>query len=284
MNDSKFLIIGANGQLGTALRKQYPKAQAIDVDKLDITNREAVQAFDWSNIEVILNSAAYTNVDGAETTEGRLVAWNANAIGPRNLAEVAIQHYITLIHVSTDYVFDGTKANHLENELFSPLGVYGQSKAAGDIAISLSPKYYILRTTWVIGDGKNFVRTMLEVGKKNISPTVVNDQIGRLTFTSELVKVIDHLLKTKPAFGTYNSTNTGKPMSWANITREIFRLAKFNLQVTDTSTAEYFAKKPGVAPRPLNSSMNLTKLGSTGFISRDWLDDLKLYVESELNK
>ena len=284
MNESNFLIIGANGQLGTALRKQYPKAKAMDVDKLDITDREAVQTFDWSNVDAILNSAAYTNVDGAETTEGRVIAWKANAIGPRNLAEVAVQHNITLIHISTDYVFNGTEANHRENEFFSPLSVYGQSKAAGDIAVSLSPKHYILRTTWVIGEGKNFVRTMLDVGKKNISPTVVSDQIGRLTFTTELVKVIDHLLKTKPAFGTYNSTNSGKPMSWADITREIFRLAKFNLQVADTSTAEYFANKPGVAPRPLNSTMDLSKLGSTGFVSRDWLEDLKLYAESELNK
>jgi dTDP-4-dehydrorhamnose 3,5-epimerase len=284
MDEAKFVIIGANGQLGTALREQYKNARAIDVNELDITNRDAVQAFDWSNVTVVLNGAAYTNVDGAESADGRVIAWSVNAIGPRNLAEVAGQHGITLIHISTDYVFDGSNVNHLENELFSPLSVYGQSKAAGDVAISLAPKYYILRTTWVIGEGKNFVRTMLDLGKKNISPTVVSDQIGRLTFTTELVRAIDHLLKNKPVYGTYNSTNEGRSMSWADITREIFKLAKFNLQVTDTTSSEYFANKPGIAPRPLKSTMDLSKLASTGFMFRDWLEDLKIYVEKELKK
>lgn len=282
MDEAKFVIIGSNGQLGTALREQYKNARAVDVNELDITNRDAVQAFDWSNVTVILNSAAYTKVDGAETADGRVIAWSVNAVGPRNLAEVAIKYGITLIHISTDYVFDGSHSNHLENELFSPLSVYGQSKAAGDIAISLAQKHYILRTTWVIGEGKNFVRTMLDLGKKNISPTVVSDQIGRLTFTDELVRVIDHLLKTSPAYGTYNSTNYGKAMSWADITREIFKLAKFNLQVANTTTAEYFANKPGIASRPLDSTMDLSKLKATGFMFRDWLDDLKIYIEKEL--
>jgi dTDP-4-dehydrorhamnose 3,5-epimerase len=284
MDDSKFLIVGANGQLGQALQAQYPNAQAVDSSTLDITDAIAVNAFDWSGVTTILNAAAYTNVDGAETTDGRIAAWKVNATGVRNLAAIATEHNLTLLHVSSDYVFDGSQDNHSEEEPFSPLNVYGQSKAAGDIAASLVPKHYVLRTTWVIGEGKNFVRVMLGLGTKGISPTVVADQIGRLTFTSELVRIIDHLLSTNAAAGTYNATNSGEPASWADITREIFKDGSYDLTVTNTSTVDYYAGKEGVAPRPLNSIMDLAKLQQTGFTSRDWRDDLKDYIMKELVK
>ncbi|MFA5004402.1 MAG: NAD(P)-dependent oxidoreductase [Candidatus Saccharimonadales bacterium] len=284
MDDSKILIIGAKGQLGTALCQKYPKARAVDSDKLDITDRAAVEAYDWSGVEIIVNAAAYTNVDGAETTEGRRAAWAINADAVANLVAVAAQYDATLVHISTDYVFDGTAESHLEDEGFAPLSVYGASKAAGDLAVSLTPKFYLLRTSWVIGEGKNFVRTMLDLGKRGIAPTVVADQVGRLTFTSELVRVIDHLLTTKAAFGTYNATNSGESASWADITREIFKLAGFDLQVSDTTTAEYYAGKDGIAPRPLRSTLELTKLESTSFEPHDWHDDLKDYIAKELKK
>ncbi len=282
MDDSTIFIVGANGQLGTALRAQYPAAQFADIDELDITSRESVDAFDWSGIATILNAAAYTNVDGAETPEGRVIGWSVNASAVANLVRVALKHEITLLHISSDYVFDGTKEPHQEDEPFSPLGVYGQSKAAGDAVVSVLPKHYILRTTWVIGEGKNFVRTMLGVAEKGISPTVVADQVGRLTFTDELVRAIDHLLTTRAPFGTYNVTNSGKLASWAEITRDIFRLAGYkNLTVTDTTTAEYFAGKEGIAPRPLGSDMSLEKLHATGFVSQDWQDNLAAYIKQE---
>lgn len=282
MNDSEIFIIGANGQLGTALRTQYPGAQFADAGELDITNQESVQNFDWTGITTILNAAAYTNVDGAETQEGRILAWSINADGVANLVAVAAQHDMTLVHISSDYVFDGTKIPHVEDEKLSPLSVYGATKAAGDIAVSLLPKFYILRTTWVIGEGKNFVRIMLGLAEKGVSPTVVADQIGRLTFTSELVKAIDHMLSTNAPYGVYNVTNEGKPMSWADITREILTAAgHHNLTVTDTTTEEYYAGKLGIAPRPLQSEMDLTRLHSTGFVSRDWKDDLNDYIEKE---
>src|SRR5690606_14834870 len=199
-----------------------------------------------------------------------------------NLVAVAAQHDMTMVHISTDYVFDGTKDIHDEEEAFAPLSVYGASKAAGDIAVSLAPRFYILRTSWVIGEGKNFVRTMLDLGKKGISPTVVSDQIGRLTFTSELVRAINHLLTIDAPFGTYNVTNDGQSASWADITRKIFELAGIPNTVTDTTTAEYYAGKDGIAPRPLQSTLNLDKIQSTGFKSRDWVDDLKEYTHKEL--
>jgi dTDP-4-dehydrorhamnose 3,5-epimerase/reductase len=285
MDSSTFLIIGANGQLGTALREKYPQAKAVDSDGLDITDAEAVQAFDWSAIKIIINAAAYTNVDGAESSEGRVIAWKVNAVGVANLTAIARQHDLTLVHISSEYVFDGTKTPHVEAEPFSPLGVYAQTKAAGDIAASVWPKHYILRTSWVIGEGKNFVRTMLSLGAKGISPSVVGDQIGRLTFTSELVRAIDHLLGNSHHFGTYNVSNSGDPASWADVTRAIFELGSFaDLTVTDTTTEAYFADKPEASPRPLLSTMDLTKLESTGFQPKNWHEDLKVYIENEKSK
>jgi dTDP-4-dehydrorhamnose reductase len=283
--ESTILIVGANGQLGTALKAKYPAAQAVDSSELDITDARAVETYDWSKVSIILNAAAYTNVDGAETAEGRIAAWKVNATGARNLAEAAVVHSLTLVHISSDYVFDGTLDNHVEDESFSPLGVYGQSKAAGDVAISLVPEHYNLRATWVIGEGKNFVRTMIGLGQKGISPGVVSDQVGRLTFTSELVRSIEHLLTTGADYGTYNASNGGTPASWADITREIFKLAGFSeLSVTDTTTAAYFADKPEASPRPLKSTLDLSKLEKTGFTPRDWHDDLTDYVKKQISE
>jgi dTDP-4-dehydrorhamnose 3,5-epimerase len=281
MDPQSILIVGANGQLGQALQAQYPEAKAVDSSELDITNQEQVQNFEWNGVTTILNAAAYTNVDGAETAEGRVAAWRVNAVGSANLARVAIENDLTIVHISTDYVFDGSKETHTEDEPFSPLGVYGQSKAAGDVAVALVSKHYILRTSWVIGEGKNFVRTMLGLGEKSIAPTVVADQVGRLTFTSELVKAIEHLVSSNAPHGTYNVSNGGEPASWAAITREIFKLAGYDLAVTNTTTAEYFASKPDIAPRPLQSTLSLDKIQATGFTPTDWHDDLADYISKE---
>lgn len=282
MDASKFLIVGANGQLGTALREKYPGAAAVDSRELDITSADAVASYDWSNVSVILNAAAYTNVDGAEMPEGRIAAWKVNAAGVANLTRAAIRHNLTLVHVSSEYVFDGTQSPHTEEEPLSPLGVYAQTKAAGDIAAFTHSKTYILRTSWVIGQGKNFVRTMISLAEKNISPSVVGDQIGRLTFTSTLVDAIDHLLSTKAAHGTYNVSNDGEPTSWADVTRSIFtELGRDNLTVTNVTTGEYFKSKPEAAPRPLHSVLDLTKIKATGLTLRDWHDDLTEYIKKE---
>lgn len=281
MDDSQIFITGANGQLGTALRQKYPGAKSADISELDITDKESVLNYDWTNIRFILNAAAFTNVDGAETSEGRIAAWKVNATAVSYLSEAARKNDITLVHISSDYVFDGTQNPHTEPENFAPLSVYGDSKAAGDLLVGSTPKHYIIRTSWVIGEGNNFVRTMLVLGKKGINPTVVSDQIGRLTFTSELVSAIDHLLTTKSPFGTYNVSNDGESKSWADVTREIYKQAGLTNTVTDTSTAEYYAGKAGIAPRPLQSTLDLSKIKSTGFITTDWKEDLKKYIEKE---
>ncbi len=282
MNDSEVFIVGANGQLGTALRALYPNAKSADIDELDITNAESVDNFDWSNIKVILNAAAYTNVDGAETSEGRIAAWKVNATAVGHLTTAAIAHDITIVHVSSDYVFDGTVTPHLETEDLSPLGVYAQTKAAGDIAVGLAPKHYLLRTSWVIGEGKNFVLTMKSLAEKGIRPSVVNDQIGRLTFTSDLANAIAHLLSTQAPFGTYNFTNDGDSVSWAEIAGIVYDQIGYSKDdVTGVTTAEYYAGKEGIAPRPLQSTLSLDKIKATGFVIRDWREALSEYLSKK---
>ena len=282
MDESTFLIIGANGQLGKSLQQKYPKARTADLSELDITNLESINKYDWSQITTVLNAAGYTNVDGAETDEGRVAAWNVNASAVANLANAAIKHGFTLVHISTEYVFDGTKTPHNEDEPFSPLSVYGASKAAGDIAASFTSKHYILRTSWLIGEGKNFVRTMLDLGQNGASPKVVSDQIGRPTFTIELARAINHLLQTKTPYGTYNLSNSGDPASWADIARAIFQDAELNVNVTNTTTADYQANKPEAAQRPLNSILDLSKIESAGFKPADWREDLREYIKKEV--
>lgn len=284
MDGSNILITGANGQLGLALRAIYPKATKTDTAELDITDTEALKKFDWSGIKIIINAAAYTNVDGAETPEGKKLAWAVNDKAVGNLAKIAQEKGILLVHIATDYDFDGNKkVPYKEDDPVNPLGVYAKTKTAGSKRAAQVPAHYIVRTAWVIGDGKNFVRTMLELGQKCVVPTVVADQIGRPTFTTELARAIKSLIDNKAPYGTYNVTNEGAPISWADFTRAIFKEAGFNLNVTDTTTKDYFASKPGVAPRPLNSLLDLTKIESVGFRPRDWHEDLKEYVRKELN-
>lgn len=266
--------------MGRALQAKYPQATAVDREDFDITDWQFVKDYDWSKLDIILNAAAYTNVDGAETDEGRKLSWQINAAGPGYLAKVAAHHGITLVHVSTEYVFDGLQTAHKEDEPLTPLGVYAQAKAAADIAVSVTPKHYILRTSWLIGDGPNFVRTMMGLAEKDISPTVVSDQVGRLTFTDTLVGAISHLLSNGSPYGVYNVSNDGEPASWADVTRAIFKeLGRNDLSVADTTTAEYFANKEGVAPRPLQSSFNLDKIKSAGFQLKDWHEELKKYIQ-----
>lgn len=212
------------------------------------------------------------------------MAWKVNDEAVGSLASVATEKNLLLVHISTAYVFDGSKKIYKEDEPFSPLGIYAKSKAAGDQKVAKTPKHYIVRTDSVIGEGKNFVRAMLDVGKKGVSPKIVADQTIRPTFTSELAKAIKILINKPAEYGTYNVTNEGDPISWAGFTRAIFKEAGFNQKVIDITYEEYSSGKPGVAPRPLNSVLDLTKIESTGFRPRDWREDLREYVKKELNK
>ena len=277
----KTLILGAHGQLGKELVSHYPEADAYRHEELDISDISQVDALDWSKYDTIINAAAYVNADHSETLEGRRMTWLANAVGPRNLAKVAIDNSIRLVHFSSEYVFDGVQQNHSEDEVFSPLSVYGETKASADLTVSLVPEHYILRTSWVIGDGHNFVKTMKRLADMRIEPKVVNDQFGRLTFTSELIRAVEHLLTNEAPSGTYNLTNSGKIKSWADIAADTFELAGHDRnRVKPITTDEYKQDKTHFAPRPTHSDLDLAKIQSTGFVSQDYEPLMEEYVKS----
>ncbi|MGQ7310488.1 sugar nucleotide-binding protein [Microbacterium arabinogalactanolyticum] len=271
----RVLITGADGQVGRALRAVFGSAAHVEYatrEALDLTSPQLGTARHWRDYGTIINAAAYTAVDAAETAEGRRTAWAVNAEAVASLARIATEHGITLVHISSDYVFDGTADRpYLEDDPIAPLGVYGQSKAAGDLAAATAPRHYVIRTSWLVGDGDNFVRTMASLAERGIDPKVVDDQNGRLTFSDDIVRGIRHLLRAEAPYGTYNLTGSGEPRTWADIARDVYRLTGHDpARVTGVSTDDYFASAAEpVAPRPLNSTLDLTKIRSTGFRPSD---------------
>ncbi|WP_374157608.1 sugar nucleotide-binding protein [Mycobacterium sp. G7A2] len=281
----KTLILGADGQLGRALRKVYGERTNVEfASRSDFDLAMPGTALDrcWRDYDTIINAAAYTAVDTAETPGGRADAWATNVTGLARLARIATLNGITLVQISSDYVFDGTAQRpYREDDPVTPMGVYGQTKAAGDQITATVPRHYIVRTSWLIGDGHNFVRTMLSLAARGISPRVVNDQYGRLTFTSELAQAIRHLLERRPPYGIYNVSGSGPVGSWADIARRTFALAGSDPnRITDVSTAEYSIGTSGpISPRPHNSVLDLERIRSTGLSPRDADNTLKQYVE-----
>lgn len=282
----RILVTGANGQLGKALRIEFPDAEFVDRSTFDITDTNTWGDRNWSQYSTIINAAAYTKVDVAETAEGRVEAWKANATAVQNLARIAIDNHLTLVHVSSDYVFDGTNDIHSEDEVFSPLGVYGQSKAAGDIAAATVPKHYIARTSWVVGDGNNFVKTMARLAENGINPHVVDDQFGRPTFTEDIAKGIKHLLETGAPYGTYNMSNDGESVSWRQFAQKVYEYTGNDpVRVDSQSTDDFIAGKVkqgvDVSPRPLQSTLNIDKIRNAGFAPRRWDTALREYLEQQ---
>ena len=293
MAPKRTLVTGCNGQLGRAVRALAEERGVAkdfdfcDIDTFDMSDPDAYAQYDWSLYGTVINCGAYTAVDRAETPEGRAIAWKANATGPALLARTCAGHGVTLVHVSSDYVFDGTAEVHTEDEPFSPLSVYGQTKAAGDIAVAGCPRPYIMRSSWVIGEGHNFVKTMKGLSDRVADPedglaqvTVVDDQLGRLTFTRDMAEAIFHVLGSHAPYGTYNCTGSGAVKSWADIARAVFEAANCNGEnVVPVSTADYYANATGpVAPRPVHSALDLSGLESVGFHMPDWEEELGEYL------
>ncbi len=281
------LILGAGGQVGRALAAALPDATAWDRTAFDLAafanTASANAAFanaargPLEGWDVVINAAAWTDVDGAEIH--RAGAWRANAAGPAALARAAQAGGFVLVHFSSEYVFDGTSPRpYREDDPVAPLSAYGASKAAGDLAVQGVARRYLLRPTWVVGGGRNFVRTMLGLAARGIAPTVVDDQVGRLTFAADLTAAVVTLLRERAPFGDYHVTGGGPPASWADVAREVFRLAGADLPVTGTSTAAYFADKPTAAPRPRNSVLDTGKAAAAGVAMPDWRERLAAYV------
>ncbi|MBP1325255.1 dTDP-4-dehydrorhamnose 3,5-epimerase [Leucobacter exalbidus] len=278
MKPKRTLVLGANGQLGRALRLAMPEADFVGRDQVNLEAADPFAGVRFADYDTVINAAAYTAVDVAETAEGRAAAWAANVTGITKLAAAVAGSGITVVHVSSDYVFDGTRESYTETDAFAPLGVYGQTKAAADAIVATLPRHYIVRTSWVIGDGNNFVRTMASLAERGIDPAVVNDQVGRLSFTEDIAAGIAHLLQARPEYGTYNLTNEGPAESWAQIAARVFELTGHDAsRVSGTSTAEYFKGKEA-APRPLNSTLALDKIEATGFVPRTAADALAAYL------
>ncbi|MGH3346265.1 MAG: sugar nucleotide-binding protein [Nocardioides sp.] len=274
------LILGSGGQLARALSQVFPKARTAGLRDLDITDRDALEAWSWSDFDVVINAAAWTDVDGAESLSGRQQAWQTNAQGPAHLARLATKHRFTLVHYSTDYVFDGTRPEHTEDEPMSPLGAYGQSKAAGDLAVLNTPRHYLLRTSWLVGEGKNFVATMSALARRGTSPQVVDDQHGRLTFSLELARATKHLLDVSAPCGTYNVTNAGPVMSWAEVARQVFALCGRDPGDVVPISTEQYASGRSPAPRPHHGGLHLAKLRGTGFEPESAATALERYLST----
>ena len=291
MAPKRTLVTGCNGQLGRAVRALAEERGVVnafdfcDIDTFDMSDPAAYGKLDWSLYGTVINCGAYTAVDRAETPEGRRIAWAANANGPALLARTCAEHGITLVHISSDYVFDGTRELHDEGEAMSPLSVYGQSKAAGDIAVAGCARHYIMRSSWVIGEGKNFAKTMCALSDKVAAGdlervTVVDDQLGRLTFTRDVAAAIFHVLDAHAPYGTYDCTGSGAVRSWADIARACFEAKNGNGdKVVPVSTADYYASAEGpIAPRPHFSALDLSKLEGVGFHMPDWEEGLLEYL------
>lgn len=270
-------VVGATGQLGRALLVALPDAVGITHDQLDLTDVDAVAAFDWSRFDTIINAAAYTRVDEAESATGRAACWAINVTGVGTLVAAARSHNCRLVQVSSDYVFDGTMHPHAADEALSPLGVYGQSKAAGEALAATWPDHLIVRTSWLIGDGANFVTTMLDLAERDAQPSVVADQHGRLTFADDLAAAIVHLLSIG-ASGVWQVSNGGPAQSWHDIAAKVFALAGRDASdVVPVSTAEYASGRQ-LAPRPTHSAFDLAPLVASGFQPPDADARLVSYV------
>lgn len=270
----KILVTGADGQLGRALRKVLGsrgdyRARA----QFDITDPPALN---WRQYAAIINAAAYNDVDRAETDRAR--AWAVNAHGPAALARIAAANDLTLVHVSTDYVFDGSKDSFTEDDPVAPLNFYGAAKAAGDAAAQVAPRHYVVRTQWVYGEGANFVDTMKGLALAGKQPQVVHDQVGRVTSAEDLATGIVHLLDTSQEYGIYNLTGTGDAVGRDEIAMAIFiALGHDPAEVHPVSTAEFQGEKDH-ADRPSISVLDTAKIEATGFTPTNWRAGLALYL------
>ncbi|MBQ8940343.1 MAG: dTDP-4-dehydrorhamnose reductase [Firmicutes bacterium] len=299
----KFFVTGVGGQLGhdvvNELAKRGHNAVGSDIAPqysgindnsavtkaeyiaLDITDKNAVSAV-IENVKPdgIVHCAAWTAVDAAEDEENKAKVFAINEQGTKNIAEAAKTVDAKMIYISTDYVFDGqgTEPWKADCKDYKPLNVYGESKLGGELAVSGTlDKYFIVRIAWVFGlNGKNFIKTMLSVGKTHDKVRVVNDQIGTPTYTLDLARLLVDMAETEK-YGYYHATNEGGFISWYDFTKEIYRQAGYSTIVEPVTTAEYGISK---AARPFNSRLDKSKLVEMGFTPLPtWQDALSRYLK-----
>ena len=286
----KILLTGCNGQLGRAIQKEY--GDTVEFLRTDFIDAEGITRLDISDIDqvmnfaraekpdAIINCAAFTNVDGCETNED--AAFKANAIGPRNLAIASRETGAKLIHVSTDYVFEGNGTRpYVETDTPNPVSAYGRTKLAGEQFVrDFADRYFILRTAWLYGDGKNFVKTMLGAAQSRDEVSVVCDQKGSPTSAVELAKMI-HFIEPTENYGIFHATCEGDT-NWAEFTEEIYRKAGLSTKVNHLTSEEYAAMNPAAANRPKYSILEnrMLKLTTDKFMMADWHDALDYYLQN----
>lgn len=293
----KFFVTGVCGQLGHDVMNELAirSYEAVGSDilehscfenyiKLDITNAEDVKkVISKEKPDVVIHCAAWTAVDAAEEAENREKVESINVFGTENIALAVKEVGAKMVYISTDYVFDGSGVEPWEEDSreYSPISVYGKSKLDGELKVSsILDKYFIIRTAWVFGvGGNNFIKTMLNVGKKYDTLRVVNDQIGTPTYTLDLARLIVDMAITEK-YGYYHATNEGGFISWYDFACEIFKRAGYSTSVVPVTTKEYGISK---AARPFNSRLSKKKLTKNGFKPLpDWQNALERYLK-EIN-
>lgn len=301
----KIFVTGVNGQLGHDVMNELASRgyEGVGSDlasfysgiddgtavtrmpyvSLDITEAQAVkQVLEDVHPDAVIHCAAWTAVDMAEDDENVAKVRAVNAGGTQNIANVCKELDCKMLYLSTDYVFDGqgTEPWQPDCKEYKPLNVYGQTKLEGELAVSHTlDKYFIVRIAWVFGkNGKNFVKTMLNVGKTHDTVRVVNDQIGTPTYTFDLARLLVDMIESDK-YGYYHATNEGGYISWYDFTCEIYRQAGYTTKVIPVTTAEYGLSK---AKRPFNSRLDKSKLIANGFKPLpDWKDALRRYLKEQ---
>ncbi len=276
----KILVTGYKGQLGydvvNEAHARQIEAVGVDIDEMDITNAQQVHdVITAGAYDAVVHCAAWTAVDKAEDMVD--VVRKVNAEGTKNIVEVCRQLDIPVMYFSTDYVFNGQGTiPWKEYDHREPLNVYGQTKYEGELAVESYPKHFIIRISWVFGkNGNNFIKTMLRLGKERGAVSVVNDQIGMVTYTYDLARLVVDMIQTQ-AYGTYHATNSGDFISWYDFACEIFKQAGMDVKVTPVDSSAF----PVKAVRPKNSRMNQSELDDHGFERLPhWKDALARYLD-----
>lgn len=296
----KIFVTGVCGQLGydvvNELKKRGHEAVGSDIldetsadceyIKLDITNAEVVKKVILSvQPDVIVHCAAWTAVDAAEDEENIPKVYEINVDGTTNLAKICKDIDAKMIYISTDYVFNGQGTEPWKPDCkdYAPLSVYGKTKLEGELAVaSILDKYFIVRIAWVFGtNGKNFIKTMINVGKNHDEVRVVSDQIGTPTYTYDLSRLLVDMAESDK-YGYYHATNEGGYISWYDFTCEIYRQAGMSTKVISVTTEEYGLSK---AARPFNSRLDKSKLKENGFSPLPvWQDALARFLNSNWSK
>ncbi len=291
----KIIVTGCNGQLGRAINIELSKAGEYELVNTDVFEGDGITPLDITNVDkvvglarevkpyAIVNCAAYTAVDAQEKDVD--LAYKINAIGPRNLAIAATETNAKLVHISTDYVFDGNGTKpYIEFDKTGPVSKYGITKLAGEQFVEKFAKnYFTIRTAWLYGDGKNFVKTMMNLSEKMDEISVVCDQLGTPTSTYELARAIHFLMETEN-YGLFHGTCEGDT-NWAEFTEEIFRIANKSTHVKHVTSQEYAQMNPQAAPRPAYSILEnyMFKLTSD-FMFADWHDAIEKYMKEFILK